>query len=54
MKTIEQEKAVSLEISETKFNGLKIAQGFGDYIVVKKDGAKQLIEILKEWVGENS
>lgn len=51
MKTIEQENYISIEVKTLK-NIVKVTQD-EDVIVIDKQGAKQLIEVLKGWMGED-
>lgn len=53
MKTIEQSEDTEIEVREFNDYMLELQQD-GVYITCDKSGAKQLIEVLKEWVGENS
>lgn len=52
MKTIDQLNWEDIELGIDDVEGLVFLNQSDDNIVITKHGAKQLIEILKEFVGE--
>lgn len=54
MQKIEREITESFTVNKIrKDKQLLLSHGFGDELIIDKQGSAELIEVLQEWVNEN-